>query len=120
MKQVSSARQSTASTAAPKMSSQCHINPVEKKKSEKLKEGVEAIDYSIKIDDVDKLVKKNKDIPIKAATKIKVQTVQCIKYILAFFAGSDGIVFENINNNFADVSVDMLYICNKIKNDDKS
>ena len=25
-----------------------------------------------------------------------------IKYILAFFAGSDGIVFENINNNFAD------------------
>jgi len=24
-----------------------------------------------------------------------------IKYILAFFAGSDGIVFENINNNFA-------------------
>jgi len=25
-----------------------------------------------------------------------------VKYILAFFAGSDGIVFENINNNFAD------------------
>ena len=25
-----------------------------------------------------------------------------IKYVLAFFAGSDGIVFENINNNFAD------------------
>ena len=25
-----------------------------------------------------------------------------ITYILAFFAGSDGIVFENINNNFAD------------------
>ena len=25
-----------------------------------------------------------------------------IKYILAFFAGSDGIVYENINNNFAD------------------
>ena len=25
-----------------------------------------------------------------------------IKYILAFFDGSDGIVFENINNNFAD------------------
>lgn len=25
-----------------------------------------------------------------------------IKYILAFFAGSDGIVFENINNNFGD------------------
>ena len=25
-----------------------------------------------------------------------------IKYILAFFAGSDGIVFENLNNNFAD------------------
>ena len=25
-----------------------------------------------------------------------------IKYILAFFAGSDGIVFENINNNVAD------------------
>ena len=24
-----------------------------------------------------------------------------IKYILAFFAGSDGIVFENLNNNFA-------------------
>src|SRR6056300_535427 len=25
-----------------------------------------------------------------------------VKYVLAFFAGSDGIVFENINNNFAD------------------
>jgi len=25
-----------------------------------------------------------------------------IKFVLAFFAGSDGIVFENINNNFAD------------------
>lgn len=25
-----------------------------------------------------------------------------VKHILAFFAGSDGIVFENINNNFAD------------------
>ena len=25
-----------------------------------------------------------------------------VEYILAFFAGSDGIVFENINNNFAD------------------
>ena len=25
-----------------------------------------------------------------------------IKYVLAFFAGSDGIVFQNINNNFAD------------------
>ncbi|QIG59903.1 hypothetical protein [Dishui Lake phycodnavirus 4] len=25
-----------------------------------------------------------------------------IKYVLAFFAGSDGIVFENINNNFAE------------------
>ena len=25
-----------------------------------------------------------------------------IKYVLAFFAGSDGIVFENLNNNFAD------------------
>ena len=34
--------------------------------------------------------------------KLTVNERRFIKYILAFFAGSDGIVFENINNNFAD------------------
>jgi ribonucleotide reductase beta subunit family protein with ferritin-like domain len=35
-------------------------------------------------------------------TKLNDNERRFIKYILAFFAGSDGIVFENINNNFAD------------------
>jgi len=35
-------------------------------------------------------------------TKLTDNERHFIKYILAFFAGSDGIVFENINNNFAD------------------
>jgi len=34
-------------------------------------------------------------------SKLSENEKRFLKYILAFFAGSDGIVFENINNNFA-------------------
>jgi len=47
----------------------------------------EEVDLSKDMDDWDKLTENEKHF---------------IKMILAFFAGSDGIVFENLNNNFAD------------------
>lgn len=67
------------------------------KKQEKAFWTAEEIDFSADIQDYNKLTESEKKV---------------VNYVLAFFAGSDGIIFENINCNFSEeIEIPEVRLC---------